>query len=120
MYLRCLLSLYLLISVSISVWSNNAPGLVYIENKNQWAEDVFFSAQLPIGAIYLKSNSFHYFLRDVDRFEHLHEKYEDRMFLQVIAKQVNIIIIFWVAIVVSGLPKLMDTIRCISKIYTII
>lgn len=52
--------------------------LIFIENKNQWSDDVYFSAQLPVGAIYLYDNSFRFFLTDVERLSHKHKKYEDR------------------------------------------
>ncbi|MBO0931779.1 DUF7948 domain-containing protein [Fibrella aquatilis] len=40
------------------------PGLVFVENKGQWPDDVRFRADLPGGFLFLKTSGFHYAFYD--------------------------------------------------------
>lgn len=40
------------------------PGLVFVENKGQWPDDVLFRASLPGGSLSLKTSGFHYTFYD--------------------------------------------------------
>ena len=48
------------------------PGLVFVENKGQWPDDVLFRASLPGGALFLKAAGFHYTFYDAQETAHRH------------------------------------------------
>ena len=50
------------------------PGIKYIENKNQWPEEVDFSARVPGGRMFIQPGRFIYNFIDEGRLEELHLK----------------------------------------------
>ncbi|MEX1241185.1 MAG: PKD domain-containing protein [Cyclobacteriaceae bacterium] len=46
----------------------------FIENKNQWAQDVHFASRIPGGRMFVGPGSFKYFFVDYDKFETLHHQ----------------------------------------------
>lgn len=46
----------------------------FIENKNQWAEDVHFASRIPGGKMFVGSGSFKYYFVDYGKFETLHHQ----------------------------------------------
>ena len=47
-----------------SVSAGERPGIVFIENKGQWATDILFRADLPGGFLFLKETGLHYVFYD--------------------------------------------------------
>jgi len=46
----------------------------FIENKNQWPEDVDYSTRVPGGSMFIRAGSFQYFFLDQKKLEEFHER----------------------------------------------
>lgn len=57
--------------------TNAQPSISFIENKNQWAEDVHFASSIPGGKMLAGPASFKYFLVDYEKLEALHHQAHD-------------------------------------------
>ena len=55
-----------------SAYGRPDPGIKYIENKNQWPEEVDFSARVPGGRMFVQPGRFVYNFIDEGRLEELH------------------------------------------------
>lgn len=49
-------------------------GIQFIENKNQWPEEVHFGAKVPGGNLHIGPTGFHYYLIDEKKIDELHEQ----------------------------------------------
>ena len=59
-------------------FSQSAPGIKFIENKNQWPGTVQYSARIPGGAMHVSPGKFQYYLLNEDRMQELHEQLHER------------------------------------------
>ncbi len=59
-FLLSCLTLFLPYLTCVSAPRGAATGIVFIENKGQWATDILFRADLPGGFLFLKKNGLHY------------------------------------------------------------
>ena len=74
MYRNCF-ALFLVCGLGMLVESahgRSGPGIKYIENKNQWPEEVDFSARVPGGRMFVAPGRFLYHFLDEGRIEQLH------------------------------------------------
>lgn len=55
-----------------SALGRSGPGIKYIENKNQWPEEVDYSARIPGGRMFIQPGRFVYSFLDEGRLEQLH------------------------------------------------
>ena len=62
----------LLLLISFSAFSQNDPGLRFIENKGQWNDEIDFQAQVPGGRVGVSANGFRVVLLDMEAAEHQH------------------------------------------------
>ncbi|MBO0935328.1 gliding motility-associated C-terminal domain-containing protein [Fibrella sp. HMF5335] len=61
--MRCLLLVFFI--TTLSAWAfAKQPGLVFVENKGQWPDDIRYRADLPGGFLFLKTSGFHYAFYD--------------------------------------------------------
>lgn len=66
--------LWLLFS-STSLWAiDPLRGIKFIENKNQWPEQIHFSARVPGGRMFIQPQGFGYYFLDEPRLQQLHEQ----------------------------------------------
>jgi len=66
--------LYVFFTMSFRVFGNNEPGLIFIENKNQWPQLVDFALKVPGGQMFIQPGCFHYYLIDRQRLEERHNR----------------------------------------------
>ncbi|HEX6227289.1 MAG TPA: hypothetical protein VFZ52_22890, partial [Chryseolinea sp.] len=66
-----------LVFSEILALANTAPGVKFIENKNQWPAEVNFSARVPGGNMIFQSGKFQYYFLDEQRMEELHQHSHD-------------------------------------------
>ncbi|MDH5474302.1 MAG: PKD domain-containing protein [Cyclobacteriaceae bacterium] len=59
-------------SFGYQVSEKNTPGLVFIENKNQWSDNIKYSTQIGNGVMNISDKGFHFIIQDVARLEELH------------------------------------------------
>ncbi|MDH5367012.1 MAG: PKD domain-containing protein [Cyclobacteriaceae bacterium] len=61
-------------SFGYQVSDPNSSSLIFVENKNQWSDDIKYSAQIGNGVLNLSNNGFHFVLKDVSRLAELHNQ----------------------------------------------
>ena len=72
---RNYLALFLVCCLGWSVESAHGrpdPGIKYIENKNQWPDEIDFSARVPGGRMFIQPGRFVYSFIDEGRLQELH------------------------------------------------
>lgn len=63
-----------LFSSGTLAWGTDPPpGIKFIENKNQWPEQIDFSARVPGGRMFIGPGGFNYYFLDEARLQELHE-----------------------------------------------
>lgn len=73
--MKQLYSLILMLIICVSAWSHDKrQALEFVENQNQWNENVLFRAGLPNGgSVYLEENGFTFSFLDAEEFSKLHD-----------------------------------------------
>ncbi|HCY46328.1 MAG TPA: hypothetical protein DHU89_06555 [Flavobacteriales bacterium] len=73
--MKQLYSLLLMLIICVSAWSHDKrQALEFVENQNQWNENVLFRAGLPNGgSVYLEENGFTFSFLDAEEFSKLHD-----------------------------------------------
>ena len=66
--------LCLFLTASIQASGKTEPGLMFIENKNQWPQPVDFAAKIPGGQMFIQPGCFHYYLIDRQKLEDWHNR----------------------------------------------
>ncbi len=60
--------------VSVQGFGKTEPGLIFIENKNQWPHSVDFALKIPGGQMFIQPGCFHYYLVDRQMLEDRHAR----------------------------------------------
>lgn len=66
------------IAVVVQAFGNTEPGLIFIENKNQWPQPVDFALKIPGGQMFIQPGCFQYYLIDRQKLEDIHNRTHTR------------------------------------------
>ncbi len=70
---RRLFLLCWLFTLNTPAKADPSPGIKFIENKNQWSEEIHFSARVPGGRMFIRPGGFNYYFLDEAKLQALHE-----------------------------------------------